>query len=337
MTENENLALDIDELKKDKECLSKTLSEQSRETEKLSSELKSLNEEYKSSITLRQSHLEDIERLQIELREIHGKRESLSAKLNQKVDYLSEAYTLTFERAEKAYPDRENIEEKRQRIALNKRSIEELGNVNLGAIDEFKTVNERYMYLKEQETDLLEARNTLLSVIDEMDKEVSERFRETFERVSAEFETVFAEMFQGGYAELKLLEEEDYLKSGLEIIAQPPGKKLTSMSLMSGGERALTAISLLFSILKVKHSPFIILDEVEAALDESNVVRYAEYLKGLSKDKQFIVITHRKGTMEKSDRLFGVTMQERGVSELISVDLKTFVEPKRKEVGNESI
>lgn len=337
MTENENLELNIDELKQNKECLSKKLKEQTSETEKLSAELKALSEEYRTSIARRKHYLEDIERLQIELREIHGKRENLSAKLSQKIDYLSEAYALTFERAEKEYTDRENIDEKRQRIALNKRSIEELGNVNLGAIDEFKIVNERYTYLKEQERDLLEARNTLLSVIDEMDKEVSERFKETFDLISAQFSLVFEEMFGGGYAELKLLDEEDYLKSGLEIIAEPPGKKLTSMSLMSGGERALTAISLLFSILKVKHSPFIILDEVEAALDESNVVRYADYLKRLSKDKQFIVITHRKGTMEKSDRLFGVTMQERGVSELISVDLKTFVEPERKEVGNESI
>ena len=209
--------------------------------------------------------------------------------------------------------------------------------MNLGAIDEYKVVNERYTYLKEQEDDLLEARHTLLSVIDQMDKEVTERFKETFESVSAQFTEVFKEMFGGGYAELKLIDDGDYLNSGLDIIAQPPGKKLTQMSLMSGGERALTAISLLFSVLKVKNSPFIILDEVEAALDESNVIRYAEYLRGLSRKTQFIVITHRKGTMEKSDRLFGVTMQERGISELISVDLKNYVEPSEGEVNNEPV
>src|SRR5699024_10373484 len=208
---------------------------------------------------------------------------------------------------------------------------------NLGAIDEYKVVNERYTYLKEQEDDLLEARHTLLSVIDQMDKEVTERFKETLESVSAQFTEVFKEMFGGGYAELKLIDDGDYLNSGLDIIAQPLGKKLTQMSLMSGGERALTAISLLFSVLKVKNSPFIILDEVEAALDESNVIRYAEYLRGLSRKTQFIVITHRKGTMEKSDRLFGVTMQERGISELISVDLKNYVEPSEGELNNEPV
>lgn len=337
MTENENIALDIDELLKDKDSLSLNLNSLSELTESLSKELTELSTLYKESIELRKSHLDDIENLQIELREIHGKREKISTQLSQRIDYLSETYQLTFERAKELYSDFENIEDKRQRISLNKRSIEELGNVNLGAIDEYKVVNERYTYLKEQENDLLEARHTLLSVIDEMDKEVTERFKETFESVSAQFTEVFKEMFGGGYAELKLVDDRDYLNSGLDIIAQPPGKKLTQMSLMSGGERALTAISLLFSVLKVKNSPFIILDEVEAALDESNVIRYAEYLRGLSRETQFIVITHRKGTMEKSDRLFGVTMQERGISELISVDLKNYVEPSEGEVNNEPV
>ncbi|CAD2076850.1 chromosome segregation protein SMC [Phocicoccus pinnipedialis] len=337
MTENENIELDISALIEDKERLSKGLNELSQVTESLATELTELSESYKESIVLRQSHLADIENLQIELREIHGKREKISTHLSQKIDYLSEMYALTFERAKALYNNFEDIEEKRQRISLNKRSIEELGNVNLGAIDEYKRVHERYIYLKEQEDDLLEARRTLLSVIDEMDKEVTERFKETFNSVSKQFTEVFKEMFGGGHAELRLLDDDDYLNSGLEIIAQPPGKKLTQMSLMSGGERALTAISLLFSVLKVKGSPFIILDEVEAALDESNVIRYADYLRGLSRDTQFIVITHRKGTMEKSDRLFGVTMQERGISELISVDLKNYLEPNEGEINNESV
>lgn len=155
---------------------------------------------------------------------------------------------------------------------------------------------------------------------------MAERFETAYHEVNRHFGEVFKEMFGGGLAELRLTEEDDYLNSGIEIYAQPPGKKLSSLSLLSGGERALTAISLLFSMLKVRVSPFIILDEVEAALDETNVVRYAQYLKKLSEDIQFIVITHRKGTMEEADRLFGVTMQERGVSQLISVDLKEYEE-----------
>ena len=216
-------------------------------------------------------------------------------------------------------------------ISLNKKSIEELGPVNLGAIEEFGRVNERYSFLKAQEADLFEARSTLLEVISEMDGEVAVRFREAFRQVNEHFGEVFREMFGGGQAELRLTDEDDYLESGVEIYAQPPGKKLSSLSLLSGGERALTAISLLFSILKVRVSPFIILDEVEAALDESNVLRYAKYLKQLAENTQFIVITHRKGTMEESDRLFGVTMQERGVSQLISVDLKNYEEKVREE------
>ena len=164
-----------------------------------------------------------------------------------------------------------------------------------------------------------------------MDEAVAIRFQSSFEQINQHFGEVFSTMFGGGQAELRLTEPGNYLESGVEIYAQPPGKKLSTLSLLSGGERALTAISLLFSLLKVRASPFIILDEVEAALDEANVIRYARYLKQLAEDTQFIVITHRKGTMEESDRLFGVTMQERGVSQLISVDLKEYEDNIREE------
>jgi Chromosome segregation ATPases len=242
--------------------------------------------------------------------------------------YLSDNYKMTYELALGQFESFENIEAKRQKITLNKKSIEELGPVNIGAIEEFGLVNERYTFLKEQEDDLIEARQTLLDVISEMDEAVAARFKETFYQVNDYFQEVFTDMFGGGRAELRLLEEGNYLDSGIEIFAEPPGKKLSSLSLLSGGERALTAISLLFSVLRVKVSPFIILDEVEAALDEANVTRYAKYLKKLSADTQFIVITHRKGTMEEADRLFGVTMQEQGVTKLISVDLKNYEEPE---------
>lgn len=163
-----------------------------------------------------------------------------------------------------------------------------------------------------------------------MDREVEGRFKETFHAVQSHFTTVFKQLFGGGQAELRLTED-DYLAAGVDIIVQPPGKKLQHLSLLSGGERALSAIALLFAILKVRSAPFVILDEVEAALDEANVIRYAQYLNELSEQTQFIVITHRKGTMEFSDRLYGVTMQESGVSKLVSVNLNTIDEVMKEE------
>ena len=201
-------------------------------------------------------------------------------------------------------------------------SIEELGPVNLNAIEQFEEINERYTFLDEQRTDLREAKATLEQIIDEMDQEVKDRFKETFHAVQGHFSQVFKSLFGGGQAELRLTDD-NYLTAGVDIIVQPPGKKLQHLSLLSGGERALSAIALLFAMLKVRSAPFVILDEVEAALDEANVIRYAQYLRQLSDQTQFIVITHRKGTMEFSDRLYGVTMQESGVSKLVSVNLNT--------------
>src|SRR5699024_3601976 len=229
----------------------------------------------------------EIDDSQNSLRSLSSEREGIDTQIENKFAYISDNYKMTYELAKSKYTNFENIDDKRQKILLNKKSIEELGSVNLGAIDEFKTVNERYTFLKEQEDDLIEARQTLLDVISEMDIEVSERFEETFLQVNIHFQDVFTEMFGGGKAELRLTDPGNYLDSGIEIFAQPPGKKLASLSLLSGGERALTAISLLFAVLKVKVSPFIILDEVEAALDEANVLRYAKYLKKLSVDTQF--------------------------------------------------
>ncbi|KYC59777.1 hypothetical protein B4098_0151 [Heyndrickxia coagulans] len=207
-------------------------------------------------------------------------------------------------------------------MKLIKLSIDELGAVNLGAIEEYERVSERYRFLKEQETDLLEAKDTLDQVITEMDGEMVRRFDETFNAIRNEFEPVFRELFGGGRADLRLTDPKDLLTTGVEIFAQPPGKKLQNLGLLSGGERALTAIALLFAILRVRPVPFCILDEVEAALDEANVYRFSKYLKQFSAETQFIVITHRKGTMEEADVLYGVTMQESGVSKLVSVKLE---------------
>ena len=200
-------------------------------------------------------------------------------------------------------------------------SIKKLGDVNVNAIEEFKEVSERYTFLKTQHDDLVEAEKTLLQIIEELDTAMRRQFRERFQKINHEFDKVFRELFGGGKGTLELMEDEDILEAGVRIIAQPPGKKLQNMMQLSGGEKALTAIALLFAIQNLKPSPFCLLDEIEAALDESNVTRFANYLHKLTKHTQFIVITHRRGTMEKADRLYGITMQEKGVSVLVSVNL----------------
>lgn len=246
----------------------------------------------------------------------------LDVELENRLNHLREEYLLSFEGAKEKYPLMIPAEEARKKVRLIKRAIEELGNVNLGAIEEYDRVSDRYEFLIEQKTDLQEAKDTLFQVIDEMDMEMKRRFEDTFKAIKSHFEPVFQTLFGGGRADLKLTNPEDMLNTGVEIVAQPPGKKLQNLALLSGGERALTAIALLFSILKVRPVPFCILDEVEAALDEANVQRYSQYLKKYSKETQFIVITHRKGTMEEADVLYGVTMQESGVSKLVSVRLE---------------
>jgi chromosome segregation protein len=210
----------------------------------------------------------------------------------------------------------------RKQVKLLKQSIDELGTVHIGAIEEYEHVAERHRFLSEQRDDLNEAKDTLRTLIEEMDEEMTLRFDETFHAIRSHFRVVFRELFGGGSADLVLTNPADLLLTGVDIIAQPPGKKLQNLSLLSGGERALTAIALLFAILKVRPVPFCVLDEVEAALDESNVVRYSQYLKKFSEDTQFIVITHRKGTMEGADVLYGITMQESGISKLVSVKLQ---------------
>lgn len=326
-------ALNISELEENKKQLSEVLSQVNAKLQSITAKLQSIKEDHKKNTEAESELRKAADTSQQQLRIDSGTRESLGTQIENKMTYLSDNYKMTYELAREQFETFDNIEAKRQKITLNKKSIEELGPVNIGAIEEFSVVNERFTFLKEQEADLIDARQTLLDVISEMDEAVAERFKETFYQVNHYFQEVFTDMFGGGRAELRLLDEGNYLDSGIEIFAEPPGKKLSSLSLLSGGERALTAISLLFSVLRVKVSPFIILDEVEAALDEANVTRYAKYLKKLSADTQFIVITHRKGTMEEADRLFGVTMQEKGVTKLISVDLKNYEEPLREE-GN---
>ncbi|MDT2827910.1 MAG: chromosome segregation protein SMC [Enterococcus viikkiensis] len=243
-------------------------------------------------------------------------------KLDNALAYLQEEYSLTFEGAQAQADEEIDQQAAQQEVARLKQAIEKLGPVNLNAIEQYTQVEERYDFLTTQRDDLLSAKEQLFETMDEMDDEVKSRFYETFQAIREKFKVVFPNMFGGGRAELVLTNPEDLLNTGIEIEAQPPGKKLQSLSLLSGGERALTAIALLFSIIQVRPVPFCVLDEVEAALDEANVARFGRYLSAFQEDTQFIVVTHRKGTMEAADVLYGVTMQESGVSKIISVRLE---------------
>ncbi|WP_163970694.1 chromosome segregation protein SMC [Oceanobacillus halotolerans] len=260
--------------------------------------------------------------IQKEIQEKEVKANRLDVALETRLSHLQEEYMITFEKAKADYDKVDNLDTAKEKVSQIKQSIDNLGTVNLGAIDEYERISERYTFLSEQRTDLVDAKETLYSVIAEMDEEMQKRFDHTFSSIKEEFAIVFRELFGGGQAELTLTDPNNLLETGVEIVAQPPGKKLQHLGLLSGGERALTAIALLFSILRVRPVPFCVLDEVEAALDEANVSRFAKYIKQFSEDTQFIVITHRKGTMEEANVLYGVTMQESGVSRLVSVRLE---------------
>ncbi|MGP6138721.1 chromosome segregation protein SMC [Jeotgalibaca sp. A127] len=267
--------------------------------------------------------------IQAELEKL-ARFESQAGRLESSIDHhlnrLNEAYGLNYEAAVSTYTL--TMPETEAKIAVNtlKKEITDLGPINMAAIEEYNRIAERYDFLKQQQTDLLTARQSLLDTMEEMDEEVSQRFLTTFNAIKEQFEKTFPKLFGGGKATIALSDENNILETGIEIIAQPPGKKLQQLSLLSGGEKAFTAIALLFAIIEVSPVPFCILDEVEAALDEANVVRFGKYLASFEKETQFIVITHRKGTMEEADVLYGVTMQDSGVSRLASVKFGEYEE-----------
>ena len=243
-------------------------------------------------------------------------------KLDNYLLTLNEEYTMTYEKALREVDTNIDIETTRLQVSKLKSSIKELGEVNLGSISEFERLNERYTFLTTQKTDLVKSIEELETAIASLDEIMKERFKATFEAVNNEFQKVFKILFRGGEGHLELTDKDNLLETGVEIIAQPPGKKLSSITLFSGGERTLTAISLLFAILNVKTVPFVILDEVEAALDEANVDVFGKYLETRKDKSQFIIITHKKRTMEYADTLYGITMQEEGVSKLVSVRME---------------
>ena len=312
----------IEELQSQIEALN-TLS---TEAEHAKSELVDKKEELltknKDFFVKRESLSGRISDLDKELYRLGSQKEKLEESGENFINYMWEEYELTHHEAmplrDEQFSDRQEL---KRNISKVKEEIKQLGNVNMNAIEDYKEVSERYEFMNKQRNDLVEAEQLLQNIISELDDGMKKQFAEMFTKIQVEFDKAFKELFGGGKGTLELIEPENILETGVRIISQPPGKKLQNMMQLSGGEKALTAIALLFAIQNLKPSPFCLLDEIEAALDDSNVGRFANYLHKLTKNTQFIVITHRRGTMASADRLYGITMQEKGVSALVSVNL----------------
>ncbi len=271
-----------------------------------------------SEITSKYKVIEDIKN---QLSKLDVKKSKLDFELEQTVNKMWEDYEVTPNGLNDEYKKPENVAKTTKQVKELRDEIKRLGSINIDSIEEYKQTKERYDFMCEQRLDLESSSTKLKKVIADITKTMKEQFSQQFKIINKNFGEVFKELFDGGQAELKLIDEENILECGIEIEVQPPGKKLQSMSLLSGGEKALTAIALLFAILKINPAPFCVLDEIEAALDDVNVYRFADYLKKFTKDVQFLVITHRKGTMEAADTVYGITMEENGVSKLLSMKL----------------
>ncbi len=281
-----------------------------------------LTESQKTFFQRREELAERISGLDREVYRLNSQKERLEENLEAQINYMWDEYEITLSDASQLKDENmTDLSAMKREISSLKEQIKKLGDVNVNAIEDYRNLMERFQFMKNQHDDLVEAEKTLEGIIDELDTSMRKQFSEKFSEINREFDKVFKELFGGGKGTLELMEDEDLLEAGIRIIAQPPGKKLQNMMQLSGGEKALTAISLLFAIQNLKPSPFCLLDEIEAALDDSNVGRFAKYLHKLTKNTQFIVITHRRGTMEQVDRLYGITMQEKGVSALVSVNL----------------
>lgn len=320
---------DISEKKHLIEETEKTIEASHEEQSDGQSLLNASNERRSELGSLQKKYLEDRERLSEEKarldKEVYrltSQKERLEEQLESQINYMWSEYEITLTQAEELRDESmTDLPGMKKKAGILRGRIRSLGNVNVGAIEEYRELMERYTFLKQQHTDIVEAQKSLEKIIKELDEAMRRQFRTQFAKIQAEFDKVFKELFGGGSGKLELVEGEDILEAGVRVIAQPPGKKLQNMMQMSGGEKSLSAIALLFAIQNLKPSPFCLLDEIEAALDESNVGRFAGYLHKLTKDTQFIVITHRRGTMDRADRLYGITMQEKGVSTLVSVSL----------------
>ncbi len=346
-TENNRLQADLSELTKESDSLKALLNNQVDEDQ--TDRLPQLQAQHKEAVQRKDDLEQALVRAKIQVQDYEGQLEDLEERLakagNRNEDLirqqtrleeresqisqslrkfatqLAEDYQMTLEAAKGQVTPLENVEQTRQNLQSLERSIKALGPVNVEAIAQFEEVKQRLDFLNGQKDDLLEAKGLLLNTINDLDGEVKSRFKATFEAIRESFKQTFTQMFGGGSADL-ILTSDNLLEAGVEISVQPPGKKIQSLNLMSGGEKALSALALLFAIIRVKTIPFVVLDEVEAALDEANVKRFGDYLNRFDKSSQFIVVTHRKGTMSAADSIYGVTMQESGVSKIVSVKLK---------------
>ena len=313
---------DIEEIHKTIEASEGAHQELEEKIKQLQAEKETLSAGHKDFFRQREELSERINNLDKELFRLNNQKEKQAENLEHQNNYMWEEYELTYHHAlelrNEAY---NNMADMKRQISAIKDEIRNLGDVNVNAIEDYKNLSERYTFMKTQHDDLVQAEQTLLGIIEELDTGMRKQFMEKFAEIRQEFDKAFKELFGGGKGTLELVEDEDILECGIRIIAQPPGKKLQNMMQLSGGEKSLTAISLLFAIQNLKPSPFCLLDEIEAALDDSNVGRFAQYLHRLTEHTQFIIITHRRGTMAAADRLYGITMQEKGISTLVSVNL----------------
>ena len=304
------------------EALREEIAVLEQEIEESSKKKDELMTSQKDFFDRRNEMMERIGKLDKECFRLGSRKEKLEEQLEARINYMWSEYEITYHNAKELTAQSDlSYTRMKSLVTETKDRIRSLGDVNVNAIEDFKNVSERYDLLKTQHDDLIESEEALKKIIAELDEEMRKQFSEKFAQIKSQFDKVFRELFGGGKGTLELVEEEDVLVAGIRIIAQPPGKKLQNMMQLSGGEKALTAIALLFAIQNLKPSPFCLLDEIEAALDDSNVKRYAKYLHKLTKNTQFIVITHRQGTMSAADALYGITMQEKGVSTLVSVKL----------------
>ena len=321
--EKENIELEkqIEETKKQIEEIKFQVSNSGENIEKLKKDRVSKNEKLTKKEDEQTDEFKVIEDLKAQVTKLEVKKSKIEEDITEIINKMWEEYELTPNNAGN-YPMPENVQLTQRKVNNLRTDIRELGSVNVDSIEEYKNLKQRYDFMCEQRLDLESTMAKLNKVIAEMLDVMKTQFKEKFEIINKNFGEVFKELFGGGMAEVSLTDENNILESGIEINAQPPGKKLQSMLLLSGGERAFTAIALLFAILKINPAPFCVLDEIEAALDDVNVYRYAEYLKKFAKDTQFLVITHRKGTMEAADTIYGVTMEEKGISKLLSMKLK---------------
>lgn len=299
----------------EKNSMSKELSKLKEKKDILTNELNDVEQVARQNNFLANKIKSDIHEKELELSKI-------DIILDNNLENLSENYNITYEKAHLDYQLDTNYNNAKKQIIEYKRELSRLGEVNTGAISEYERLSTRYNFLFEQREDLEKSVNSLVEVIEEMDKIMIERFKETYDKINEQFNMTFKKLFKGGYGSLKLTDPTDLLNTGVEIVAEPPGKKLNSIALLSGGEKTLTAIALIFAILNTKTVPFCVFDEVEAALDEANVDMFGKYLQDKKNKSQFILITHKKRTMEYADTLYGITMQESGVSKIVSVKLE---------------